>query len=235
MISRPLRCRAAANNIAPQAAQDPGPPSAAPVGDHAKDLFVFDANFGHDGIGQSHAGNMTQFDQPSPALSTAANNVAPQAAQDPGPLGAAAVGDHAKDLFVFDANFGDDGIGQSHAGNMTQFDQASPALPTAANNVAPQAAQDPGPPSAAPVGDHAKDQFAFDANFGHDGIGQSHAGNMTQFDQPIFETVSDILTTAEAHSAQAGLDPVAALGQNQDAAVTSVQKDKPLSDFIVHA
>ena len=58
---------------------------------------------------------------------------------------------------------------------------------------------------------------------------------MTQFDQPIFETVSDILTTAEAHSAQAGLDPVAALGQNHDAAVTSVQKDKPLSDFIVHA
>ena len=147
---------AAANDSAPQAAQDPGPPSAAPVGDHAKNLFVFDANFGHDGIGQSHAGNMTQFDQPSPALSTAANNVAPQAAQDPGPLGAAPVGDHAKDLFVFDANFGDDGIGQSHAGNMTQFDQPSPALPTAANNVAPQAAQDPGPLSAAPVGDHAK-------------------------------------------------------------------------------
>jgi hypothetical protein len=74
------------------------------------------------------------------------------------------------------------------------------------------------------------------SNFGHDGIGESHAGNMTQPDQPIFQTVSDILAhTAEAHSTQAGLDPVAAHGQNHDAALTHVQKDKPLSDFIIHA
>jgi hypothetical protein len=59
---------------------------------------------------------------------------------------------------------------------------------------------------------------------------------MTQPDQPIFQTVSDILAhTAEAHSAQAVLDPVAADGQNHDAALTPVQKDKPLSDFIIHA
>jgi len=55
-------------------------------------------------------------------------------------------------------------------------------------------------------------------------------------DQPIFQTVSDILVhTAEAHSAQAVLDPVAALAQNHHVVLTSEHKDKPSSDFIIHA
>ena len=194
----------AANDSAPQAAQDPGPPSGSPVGNPGKDQFAFDSHFGHDG--KSPAGNTTQFDQPSPALTTAANDSASQAAQNPAPLSAAPVGDHAKDQFAFDSNFGHDG--ESPAGNTTQFDQPSPALTTAANDIAAQAGQNQAPLSAALAGDHAKDQFAFDSNFGHDGIGESYAGNMTQPDQPIFQTVSDILAhTAEAHSAQAGLDP----------------------------
>ena len=55
-------------------------------------------------------------------------------------------------------------------------------------------------------------------------------------EQPIFQTVSDILAhTAEAHSAQAVLDPVAAHDQNHHVALTHVPKDKPSSDFIIHA
>ena len=232
LISRLLRWRPLPTIVAPQADQDPGPPSGSPVGNPGKDQFAFDSHFGHDG--KSPAGNTTQFDQPSPALTTAANDSASQAAQNPAPLSAAPVGDHAKDQFAFDSNFGHDG--ESPAGNTTQFDQPSPALTTAANDIAAQAGQNQAPLSAALAGDHAKDQFAFDSNFGHDGIGKSYAGNMTQPDQPIFQTVSDILAhTAEAHSAQAGLDPVAADGQNHDAALTPVQKDKPLSDFIIHA
>jgi len=217
-----------ANDVSPQADQDPGPPSGSPVGNPGKDQFAFDSHFGHDG--ESPAGNTTQFDQPSPALTTAANDSAAQAGQNPAPLSAAPAGDHAKDQFAFDSNFGHDG--ESPAGNTTQFDQPSPALTTAANDSAAQAGQNQAPLSAALAGDHAKDQFAFDSNFGHDGIGESHAGNMPQPDQQIFQTVSDILAhTAEAHSAQA----VAADGQNHDAALTPVQKDKPLSDFIIHA
>ena len=232
----------AANDIAPQAAQNAAPLSGAPVGDHAKDQFAFDSNFGHDG--ESTAGHAAQFDQPPPALPTAANDIAAQAAQNQAPLSGAPGGDHAKDQFAFDSNFGHDG--DSPAGHAAQFDQPPPAPMTAANDIAAQAGQNQAPLSAALAGDHAKDQFVFDSNFGHDGIGQSHTGNMTHFDQPspalpsadqpIFQTVSDILAhTAEAHSAQAVLDPVAALAQNHQAVLTSEHKDKPSSDFIIHA
>ena len=43
----------------------------------------------------------------------------------------------------------------------------SPALPTAANDIASQAAQDRGPPGAALAADHGKD-----SNSGHDGVGE---------------------------------------------------------------
>ena len=59
-------------------------------------------------------------------------------------------------------------------------DHSSPALPSAANDSASQAAQDRGPPGAALVGDHGKD-----SNSGHDGIGESHAGNKIHSDHRL--------------------------------------------------
>ena len=86
------------------------------------------------------------------------------------------------------SNSGHDGVGDSTPGTRSPFDHSSPALPTAANDSASQAAQDPGPPSATLAADHGKD-----SNFGHDGIGESHAGNKAQFDQssPVLATVAD--------------------------------------------
>ena len=141
---------------------------ASPASEFVTDHLHFgDANTGnHDGIGESHAGNKAHSDHSSPALASAANDTASQAAQDPGPLGAAPAGDHGKD-----SNPGHDGIGESHAGNTAHSDHSPPGLASAANDIASQAAQDPGPPGAAAAGDHGKD-----SNPGHDGIGESHAG-----------------------------------------------------------
>ena len=152
----------AANDSASQAAQDRGPPGAALAADHGKD-----SNSGHDGVGESHAANKIHPDHSSPALPSAANDSASQAAQDRGPPGAALVADHGKD-----SNSGHDGVGESHAGNKIHSDHSSPALPSAANDSASQAAQDRGPPGAAPVADHGKN-----SNSGHDGVGKSHAAN----------------------------------------------------------
>jgi hypothetical protein len=52
----------------------------------------------------------------------------------------------------------------------------------------------------------------------------------TRSDQPIFQTVSDILS----HSAEAGLDAVIPLDQNHPVTSSHIQKDKPLGDLIVH-
>ena len=208
----------AANDIASQAAQDRGPPGAAPAADHGKD-----SNSGHDGVGKSHAANKIHPDHSSPALPSAANDIASQAAQDRGPPGAALAADHGKD-----SKSGHDGVGKSHAGNKIHSDHSSlrcrapptivrlrllrtggrpaprspptmekipnlattalanptartrytliiRALPSAANDSASQAAQDRGPPGAALAADHGKD-----SNSGHDGIGESHAGNKAQ-------------------------------------------------------
>ena len=103
----------------------------------------------------------------SPALPTAANDIASQAAQDRGPPGAALAADHGKD-----SKSGHDGVGESHAANKIHSDHSSPALPSAANDSASQAAQDRGPPGAALAADHGKDSKS-----GHDGVGKSHAGN----------------------------------------------------------
>ena len=178
----------AANDRASQAAQDRGPPGAALAADHGKD-----SNSGHDGIGESHGGNKIHSDHSSPALPSAANDRASQAAQDRGPPGAALAADHGKD-----SNSGHDGIGESHGGNKIHSDHSSPALPSAANESASQAAQDPGPPSAALVGDHGKD-----SNSGHDGIGKSPAGNKIHSDHS-----SPALPSAANDSApQAAQDP----------------------------
>jgi hypothetical protein len=76
-----------------------------------------------------------------------------------------------------------------------------------------------------------EDQFVFNANLGHNSNSDFHAGiDATHAAQPIFLTVADILN----HAAQADLG--AAVAQIQDHAVglSLWQKDKPLTDFIVH-
>ena len=103
-------------------------------------------------LANSHAGNKIPFEHSSPGLPSAANDIASQAAQDRGPPGAALAADHGKD-----SNSGHDGVGDSHAANKIHPDHSSPALPSAANDIASQAAQDRGPPGAALVADHGKD------------------------------------------------------------------------------
>jgi hypothetical protein len=68
------------------------------------------------------------------------------------------------------------------------------------------------------------------AGSAHDLGGRLQGLNEMSFDQPIFQTLADILAGAE----QAHLDAVAAADQNHAAASMSPQTDKPLSDFIVH-
>ncbi len=78
------------------------------------------------------------------------------------------------------------------------------------------------------LGAQGNDGFVFGPNFGHDilGVSQLDYHNM-HFDQSIFQTVADL--------AQAGLDAVTTLDQNHSPTLTNLQKDKPPSDFIVHA
>ena len=70
-------------------------------------------------------------------------------------------------------------------------------------------------------------QFVFNANFGRD----VNAGiEMTHIDQPVFQTVVDILT----QTAEAGLDVIVSSHQNQDVISSFMQKDKLPIDFIMH-
>jgi hypothetical protein len=74
---------------------------------------------------------------------------------------------------------------------------------------------------------HGKAPVAFDAAaFGHDLKSDFEGVN-----QPISQMVADILSrTAEAHA-----DAVTLADQSHDVTLTGLQKDKQLSDFIVHA
>jgi hypothetical protein len=83
----------------------------------------------------------------------------------------------------------------------------------------------------AELGAHGNDLFVFNANFGRDvvsGFGQAH--DSMRVDQTVFQTVTETLTNA----AQAGYEASTALGQNHDAGLTNLQKDKSPTDFIVH-
>jgi len=80
------------------------------------------------------------------------------------------------------------------------------------------------------LGGHGSDQFVFNANFGHDIVNDFNAGiDMTHFDQPIFQVVADMLS----HTVETGLDAV--IPPDQSHLVTSIDGQKPLGDFIVHA
>jgi hypothetical protein len=92
----------------------------------------------------------------------------------------------------------------------------------------------------AALGGHGDDQFVFKANFGHDsnrdfhtGIdGDFHAGiDTTHPAQPTFQAVAEILT----HATEAHLGAVGAHDQGHAVGWSHGQKDKPPSDFIVHA
>jgi hypothetical protein len=75
--------------------------------------------------------------------------------------------------------------------------------------------------------DERNHQFVFNANFGRDVNGGT---DMTHFDQPIFQTIADILT----QTAETGLDVIVSSHQNQDIISNFMQKDKLPIDFIVH-
>jgi hypothetical protein len=83
----------------------------------------------------------------------------------------------------------------------------------------------------AALGRHGEDQFVFNANFGHDGTNEFHAGNdATHSAQPSWQGVAEILT----HAAEA--DHGATLAHDQGHAFdwSHWQKDKAPTDFIVH-